>query len=159
MTALPVAPARPFPPLTGAAHVTWLVDAPTDHRRRFGLGEGRRVHRFPAATFLDRAVAREELGVARDALRASDRAASRRLATLGSLAVLLVVGLVGLFATGHGTGPGVTGAVSLWGCGASLATVVAGLVAVLRQHQREHDVLTGRIRAYEARLEQLRTLR
>jgi hypothetical protein len=159
MTALPVGPARPIWPAAGTAHPTRLVDAPTDHRRRFGLGEGRRVHRFPAATFLDRPVAREELAVARDALEASDRAASRRLAALGTFAALLLAGLVGLLATGHGTGPGLTGVASLWGCGAGLGVVVLGLVAVLRQHQREHDVLSERVRAYEARLEQLRALR
>jgi hypothetical protein len=136
-----------------------LADAPTDHRRRFGFGEGRRVHRFPAATFLDRPVAREELGIARDALVACDRAASRRLAGLGVMALLLLVGLVGLLATGHGTGPGPTGAAALWGAGAGLLAAVAALVAVLRQHQREHDALTERVRMYEARLEQLRALR
>ena len=156
MTTLPVVPSRPF---SGAAHLAGLIDAPTDHRRRFGLGEGRRVHRFPAATFLDRAVAREELAVARDALEASDRAASRRLAALGTFTALLLAGLVGLLATGHGTGPGLTGVASLWGCGAGLGAVVLGLVAVLRQHQREHDVLSDRVRAYEARLEQLRGVR
>ncbi|GAB3874020.1 hypothetical protein [Terrabacter terrigena] len=154
--ALPVLPARPFP---GAAHPTRLVDAPTDHRRRFGFGEGRRVHRFPAATFLDRPVAREELAVACDALEASDRAASRRLAALGTLAALLLGTLVVLIATGHGTGPGLTGTSALWGAGAGLAGVVIGLVAVLRQHQREHDALTDRVHRYEARLEQLRALR
>ena len=156
MTTLPVVPSRPF---SGAAHLARLIDAPTDHRRRFGLGEGRRVHRFPAATFLDRAVAREELAVARDALEASDRAASRRLAALGTFTALLLAGLVGLLATGHGTGPGLTGVASLWGCGAGLGAVILGLVAVLRQHQREHDVLSDRVRAYEARLEQLRAVR
>lgn len=161
MTALPVPPAVPVLParsFPGAAHLTRLTDAPTDHRRRFGLGEGRRVHRFPAATFLDRPVAREELAIARDALAASDRAASRRLAGLGVLAFLLLGTLVGLLATGHGTGPGPTGTAALWGAGAGLAAVVAGLVAVLRQHQHEHDALTERVRLYEARLEQLRAL-
>ncbi|MGO4597526.1 hypothetical protein [Terrabacter sp. 2RAF25] len=156
MTALPAVPARPFP---GAIHLTRLVDAPADHRRRFGLGEGRRVHRFPAATFLDRSVAREELAIARDALTASDRAASRRLAGLGAAAALLLAGLVGLLATGHGTGPGLTGSSALWGAGAGLALSVTGLVAVLRQHQREHDALTERVHLYEARLEQIRAVR
>ena len=153
MTALP---AMPFP---GRAHLPRLVDAPTDHRRRFGLGEGRRVHRFPAATFLDRAVARDELAVARDALAASDRTASRRLAGLGALAALLLGGMIGLLATGHGTGPGPTGFLALWAAGAGLVVVVLGLVAVLRQHQHEHDALTHRALMYEARLEQLRALR
>ena len=116
MTALP---AMPFP---GPAHLSPLVDAPTDHRRRFGLGEGRQVHRFPAATFLDRAVAREELAVARDALAASDRTASRRLAGLGTLAALLLGAMIGMLATGHGTGTGTgaTGFLTLWGAGAGL---------------------------------------
>ena len=153
MTALP---AMPF---SGPAHLSRLVDAPTDHRRRFGLGEGRRVHRFPAATFLDRAVAREELAVARDALAASDRTASRRLAGLGALAALLLGGMIGLLATGHGTGPGPTGFLALWAAGGGLVVVVLGLVAVLRQHQHEHDALTHRALMYEARLEQLRALR
>jgi len=153
MTALP---AMPFP---GPAHLSLIVDTPTDHRRRFGLGEGRRVHRFPAATFLDRAVAREELAVAHDALTASDRTASRRLAGLGTLAALLLGAMIGLLATGHGTGTGATGFLALWGAGAGLVVVVLGLVAVLRQHQHEHDALTERVHAYEARLEQLRALR
>jgi hypothetical protein len=155
MTALP---AMPFP---GPAHLPPLVDAPTDHRRRFGLGEGRQVHRFPAATFLDRAVAREELAVARDALAASDRAASRRLAGLGTLAALLLGAMIGMLATGHGTGTGTgaTGFLALWGAGAGLVVVVLGLVAVLRQHQHELDTLTKRVHVYEARLEQLRALR
>jgi hypothetical protein len=153
MTALP---AMPFP---GPAHLPRLVDAPTDHRRRFGLGEGRRVHRFPAATFLDRSVAREELAVARDALEASDRAASRRLGGLGTFAALLLGAMIGLLVTGHGTGPGPTGFLALWGAGAGLVVVVLGLVAVLRQHQGERDALTERLHMYEARLEQLGALR
>ena len=145
--------------LTLMPQLPHLIDTPTDHRRRFGLGEGRRVHRFPAATFLDRAVAGEERDVAHEALEASDRAASRRLAGLGTLAAVALAGMLALIATGHGTGPGPTGHLALWGAGATLVAVVLGLVAVLRQHEHERDVLTERVRMYEARLEQLRDLR
>ena len=153
MTALTVMPSPGLsqpPQLPHLAHRPHLVDAPVDHKRRFGLGEGRRVHRFPAATFLDRTVAREERDVARDALEASDRAASRRIAGLGTLAALLFAATIALLATGHGTSG--TGLLALWGMGAGIAALVMALVAVLRQHERERDVLTQRVRMYETRL-------
>lgn len=134
-----------------------LFDSPADYRRRFGLGQGRQVHRFPAASYLDRGVALEERAIALESLEASDRAASRRLGALGVLGVLLVAGLVVLLVTGRGTSS--TGLLALWGLGGATGVVSIVLVAVLRGHERERDALVERVRLYEARLRQLRPAR
>ncbi|MBC9820573.1 hypothetical protein [Terrabacter sp. MAHUQ-38] len=134
-----------------------LFDSPADYRRRFGLGQGRRVHRFPAATYLDRRVAREERAIALESLETSDRAASRRVAGLGVTGVLLVAGIVGLLVTGRAASG--TGLLALWGLGGATVVVSIVLVAVLRGHEREHDALVQRVQLYEARLRQLRPTR
>lgn len=134
-----------------------LFDSPADYRRRFGLGQGRRVHRFPAATYLDRAVAREERAIALESLETSDRTASRRVTALAVLGVLLLAGIIGLLATGRGTAG--TGLLALSGLGGATVVVTIVLGAVLRGHEREHDALVQRIELYEARLRQLRPAR
>ena len=153
-TTLPTHPAITV--LTSPA-VPHLADSPTDYRRRFGLGQGRRVHRFPAATYLDRGVARAERAVARESLEASDRTASRRVAALAGLVLLLLAGVVGLLLTGRGTGG--TGLLVLSGLAGATVVVSVTLVAVLRGHDRERDLLTERVRMYEARLHELRPAR
>ena len=154
MTTLTAIP--PITVLTSSA-VPHLVDAPTDYRCRFGLGQGRRVHRFPAATYLDGRVAREERAIALECLEASDRTASRRVAALATLAALLLGSVIGLLVTGRGSSG--TGLLVLWGLAGATVTVSIALVAVLRRHERERDVLTERVRRYEARLRQLRPAR
>src|SRR6478672_6821465 len=123
MTALTTNPA----PALGAPR-PHLVDVPTDHRLQV-RGRRRDTHRFPAATYLCRSVAREERAVAQQALEATDRSASRRIGGLGGGVALLFI-----------------------------AAIVA-LVAVLRSHEREHDVLAERVRMYDARLLELRPRR
>ena|SRR3954447_2842167 len=150
MTALTTNPA----PSLGAPR-PHLVDVPTDHRLH-GRGR-RRTHRFPAATYLSRSVAREERAVAQQALEAADRSASRRIGALGGVVALLFTAALVVLATGRAdTRSGVLALVALGGL---LVVAIVTLVAVLRSHEREHDVLAERVRMYDARLVELRPRR
>jgi len=152
MTALTTIPASAL----GAAARPRLVDAPSDYRPRVGVLH-HETHRFPAATYLSRSVAREERAIARQALEATDRAASRRIGGLGVLVTLLFVAALGLLATGRAdTGSGLSTLVVL---GALVVLTTVALVVALRRHEREHDVLAERVRMYEARLKELRQRR
>jgi hypothetical protein len=133
-----------------------LVDAPTDYRRRTRR-TGSTTHRFPAATYLCRRVAREERAIAQEALDATDRAASRRIGALGLVMAALFGGVLFMLATGRTTASG--GVLTLWVLGGAMVVAIVGLVAVLRRHEREHDTLTERVRMYDARLVELRALR
>jgi hypothetical protein len=151
MTALTTIPA----PSPGAAR-PHLVDVPTDHRLRV---RGRRsgTHRFPAATYLCRSVAREERAIAQEALDATDRSASRRIGGIGGAVALIFVTVLVVLASGRAdTRAGVLTLVALGGL---LVVAIVALVAVLRRHEREHDVLAERVRMYDARLVELRPRR
>ncbi|CAN7176423.1 hypothetical protein LJR027_000266 [Terrabacter sp. LjRoot27] len=151
MTALTTIPA----PGHGAPR-PHLVDVPMDYRLH-GRGRRRDSHRFPAATYLCRSVAREERAIAQEALDATDRSASRRIGGLGGVVALLFVAVLALLATGRAdTRAGVLTLVALGGL---LVVVIVVLVAVLRSHEREHDVLAERVRMYDARLLELRPRR
>ena len=146
MTALTATPA-PHP---------HLVDVPSDYRPHV---RGRRgdPHRFPAATYLCRSVAREERAVAQQAHETTDRSASRRIGGLGGVVALLFTAALVVLATGRAdTRPGVLALVALGGL---LVAAIVALVAVLRSHEREHDVLAERVRMYDARLLELRPRR
>lgn len=151
MTALTTNPA----PALGAPR-PHLVDVPTDHRLQ-ARGRRRDTHRFPAATYLCRSVAREERAVAQQALETTDRSASRRIGGLGGVVALLFTAALVVLATGRAdTRPGVLALVALGGL---LVAAIVALVAVLRSHEREHDVLAERVRMYDARLLELRPRR
>ena len=114
-------------------------------------------HRFPAATYLCRSVAREERAVAQQALETTDRSASRRIGGLGGVVALLFTAALVVLATGRAdTRPGVLALVALGGL---LVAAIVALVAVLRSHEREHDVLAERVRMYDSRLLELRPRR
>ncbi|MEW1952346.1 hypothetical protein [Terrabacter sp. NPDC080008] len=152
MTALTTSPAR-----TGrTGHLEHLADAPSD-RRCPGNGGRRATHRFPAATYLCRKVAREERAIAQQALETEDRTTSHSVSALALAGTALFAAVLVLLATGRaesGTGVRVLVAVA-----AALVVTVVALVAVLRRHEREHDALAHRVRMYDARLQQLRTAR
>jgi hypothetical protein len=147
MTTLTVRPIAPSP---------HLVDVPTDYRPHV---RGRRgePHRFPAATYLCRSVAREERALAQDALDAVDRTATRRIGGLGAVVALLFAAALFLLATGRADTR--SGVVTLATLGALAVVAIVSLVAVLRSHEREHDVLAERVRMYDARLLELRPRR
>jgi hypothetical protein len=151
MTALTTIPA----PALGAAPRPHRLDLPADHRLR--VGGRRRTHRFPAPTYLSRSVAREERAIAQEALEATDRSASRRVGSLGGVVALLFGAALFLLATGRADTP--TGGLALVGLGGLVGVAVLTLVGVLRRHEREHDVLTERVRVYDARLRELRPRR
>jgi hypothetical protein len=146
MTALTATPA-PHP---------HLVDVPSDYRPHV---RGRRgdPHRFPAATYLCRSVAREERAIAQESLSAVDRTASRRISGLGTVVALLFAAALFLLATGRAETR--TGVIALAGLGALAVVTIVALVAVLRSHEREHDILAERVRMYDARLLELRPRR
>jgi len=153
MPALPTLPGLPAVSGSAAAPRPHLVDAPSDYRPHT---RGRRggTHRFPAATYLCRSVAREERALAQEALVASDRSASRRIGGLGGAVALLFAAILFLLATGRGeTRSGVVALVTL---GALTVAAIVALVVVLRSQEREHDVLAERVRMYDARLLELR---
>ena len=52
-----------------------------------------------------------------------------------------------------------TGVIALAGLGALAVVTIVALVAVLRSHEREHDILAERVRMYDARLLELRPRR
>jgi hypothetical protein len=133
-----------------------LVDAPSDYRP---LIRGRRAgtHRFPAATYLCRSVAREERALAQEALVASDRSASRRIGGLGGAVALLFAAILFLLATGRADSR--SGVVVLVALGALTVVAIVALVVVLRSQEREHDLLAERVRMYDARLLELRPRR
>ena len=151
MTALTTMPA----PSLGAPR-PHLVDVPMDYRLH---GRGRRsdTHRFPAATYLCRSVAREERAIAQEALDATDLSASRRIGGLGAVVAVLFAAALFLVSTGRGeTRDGVLTMVAVGGL---MVVAIVALVAVLRSHEREHDVLAERVRMYDARLLELRPRR
>ena len=158
MTTLTTLTTRATPAaLTGtAAGDRTLVDAPLDLRCP-AAGSRRSPHRFPAATYLCRAVAREERSMAAQALEATDRQASRHVGALALTASAVFAAILVLVGTGRSeSGPGVTALALLAG---GLVLVVVALVVVLRRSEREHDVLAQRVRMYDARLQQLRARR
>ncbi len=155
MTALTATPA-PTAPSRASAPRPHLVDVPSDYRPHV---RGRRgdTHRFPAATYLCRSVAREERDIAQEALTAVDRTASRRIGGLGAVVALLFASALFLLATGRAETP--SGVVTLAILGVLVVVTIVALVAVLRSHEREHDVLAERVRMYDARLLELRPRR
>ena len=156
LPAMPALPAPAAPSGSDAAPRPHLVDAPTDYRP---LIRGRRggTHRFPAATYLCRSVAREERALAQEALAASDRSASRRSGGLGGAVALLFAAILFLLATGRGDTR--SGVVVLVVLGALTVAAIVALVVVLRSQEREHDLLAERVRMYDARLLELRPRR
>lgn len=133
-----------------------LVDAPSDFRCP-AVDHSRGTHRFPAATYLCRQVAREERAIAQQALEAVDRRASRRIGALALACTALFAALLVLLGTGQAeSGRGV---VVLAVLAAAMVLAVIALVVVLRGQEREHDVLAERVRMYDARLRELRTHR
>ena len=154
MTVHTVTSFRPGPP----AHVP---DTPWDHRAATPRGphdpRGRRAHRFPAATYLTRAVAREERTYALQQLATTGRAASRRIGGVAVVIMGLLAAMVALVATGNAAssaGPATLGAL---GGGTGLAIVA--LVVLVRRHDRLHARLADRVRRYEGRLLELRAQR
>lgn len=152
MTALTTNPA----PTPGATPRPHLVDVPSDYRPHV---RGRRgdTHRFPAATYLCRSVAREERAIAQESLDAVDRSASRRVGGLGGVVALLFA--AGLFVLSTGRAETPSGVTTLAALGALTVVTIVALVAVLRSHEREHDALAERVRMYDARLLELRPRR
>lgn len=130
-----------------------LVDVPSDFRCP-EAGRRRATHRFPAATYLCRRVAREERALAQQSLEALDRAASRRVGGLALACTALFAALLVLLGTGRAES-GVD-VVVLALLAAAMVVAVVALVVVLRRHEREHDVLAERVRMYDARLRELR---
>ncbi|GAA1504269.1 hypothetical protein GCM10009740_39560 [Terrabacter terrae] len=133
-----------------------IVDVPSDFRFRTAP-DGSSTHRFPAATYLCRNVAREERAIAQQALEAADRTASHRIGGVALVGAALFAAILVLLGTGRAeSGSGVLVLALL---AAALVLLVVALVTVLRRHEREHDALAGRARMYEARLRELRTRR
>jgi len=155
MTAIPV----PRTGVTaGVTHLPHTSDSPWDHRPFVGRPDpGVRTHRFPAATYLCREVARDERAFAMAELAASGRRASRRVGALCVVVGVAFVAMLVLLSTGRATGT--TGVTLLVGLGAVMVIAIVGLVAVLRRHEREYDRLADRVRRYEARLLELRAAR
>jgi hypothetical protein len=137
---------------------THAADSPCDHRpiaRRPDAGP--RTHRFPAATYLGRAAAREERAFALAELAAAGRRAPRRAGALALLVAAAFAVMLVLLSTGRAAGT--TGVVTLLGTGTVLVLAVSGLVAALRRHERENDRLAERVRRYESRLLELQAAR
>ena len=133
-------------------------DGPSDHRPFAGRPDrGARTHRFPAATYLCREVARDERAFALAELAASGRRASRRVGALAAVVGLAFVAMLVLLSTGRASDP--QGVAVLAGVGAVMVLAIIGLVVVLRRHEREYDRLADRVRRYEARLVELRAAR
>ena len=133
-----------------------LADAPSDLRCP-AAGRGHSTHRFPAATYLCRSVAREERAIAQQALEATDRTAARRTGGLALLSAAVFAAMLVLLATGRAESG--SGTVVLAVLAAVFVLLVVALVVVLRRHEREHDALAHRVRMYDARLQELRTRR
>jgi len=151
MTTLTTRPAS-----AAAVRAHHLVDAPSDLRCP-AAGNGRSTHRFPAATYLCRAVAREERAIAQRALEATDRTASRRVGALALTGSAIFAAVLVLLATGRAeAAPGVVALALLAG---AFVLVVVALVVVLRRHEAEHDTLAHRVQMYDARLRELRARR
>ncbi|WP_323095794.1 hypothetical protein [Intrasporangium sp. YIM S08009] len=155
MTAIPV-------PRTGApvgVHAgLHTSDTPSDHRPFVGRPDpGVRTHRFPAATYLCREVARDERAFALAELAASGRRTSRRVGALCVVVGAAFVAMLVLLSTGRASDT--LGVALLVGIGAVMVIAIVGLVAVLRRHEREYDRLADRVRRYEARLLELRAAR
>jgi hypothetical protein len=74
----------------------------------------------------------------------------------GAVALIFVAVLVVLASGRADTRAGVLTLVALGGL---LVVAIVALVAVLRRHEREHDVLAERVRMYDARLIELRPRR
>ncbi len=145
-------------PHTGAPTGLHTSDTPSDHRPFVGRPDpGARTHRFPAATYLCREVARDERAFALAELAASGRRASRRVGALCVVVGLAFVAMLVLLATGRASDT--VGVALLAGSGAVMVIAIVGLVAVLRRHEREYDRLADRVRRYEARLVELRAAR
>lgn len=151
MTTLTTRPAS-----AAAVRAHHLADAPSDLRCP-AAGKGRSMHRFPAATYLCRAVAREERAIAQQALEATDRTASRRVGALALTGSAIFAAVLVLLATGRAEAA--PGAVVLALLAAAFVLVVVALVVVLRRHEAEHDALAHRVQMYEARLQELRARR
>jgi hypothetical protein len=134
------------------------ADSPWDHRPFAGRPDpGVRTHRFPAATYLCREVAREERAFALAELAASGRRATRRVGALALVVAAAFAAMLVILSTGRAAGT--TGLALLVGLGAVMVLAIVGLVVVLRRHEREYDRLADRVRRYEARLVELRATR
>ena len=133
-------------------------DSPSDHRPFAGRPDpGVRTHRFPAATYLCREVARDERAFALAELAASGRRATRRVGGLAAVVAVAFVAMLVLLSTGRASET--QGGLLLVGIGALMVIAIVGLVVVLRRHEREYDRLADRVRRYEARLVELRAAR
>jgi len=132
-------------------------ESPWDHHRRPGPLSRKATHRFPAATYLHRTVAREERAYAKGALDAAGRATARRVGGLFVVVIGVFAGLLILVATDRTSTP--IQVLTMWALGAVMAVAILRLVVLLRQHEREHERLSDRVRAYEARLLELRAQR
>lgn len=151
MTAIPVPNTVPH----AGPHTS---DSPSDHRPFAGRPDpGVRTHRFPAATYLCREVAREERAFAMAELAASGRRASRRVGALALVVGAAFVAMLVLLSTGRASDS--QGVALLVGVGVVMVLAIVGLVVVLRRHEREYDRLADRVRRYEARLLELRAAR
>jgi hypothetical protein len=134
------------------------IDTPWDYHPSAGLLQHRpKTHRFPAATYLHRTVAREERAFATQLLASSGRFAGRRIGGLSMVVLGLLAALLFLVASGRSTTS--TEILVLLGLGATLLVAAVRIVILLRRHDRDHDLLTDRVRAYEGRLLELRAQR
>ena len=155
MTAIPVPRTGSHTAGQAGPHTS---DSPWDHRPFAGRPDpGVRTHRFPAATYLCREVARDERAFAMAELAASGRRASRRVGALCLVVGVAFVAMLVLLATGRASSS--QGVALLVGIGAVMVVAIVGLVTVLRRHEREYDRLADRVRRYEARLVELRAAR
>ena len=134
-----------------------VEETPWDHRMRPRPLSRKATHRFPAATYLHRTVAREERAYAKTTLDATGRSTSRRVGGLFVVVIGVFAGLLILVATGRTTSS--TQVLTMWMLGAVMVAASVRLVVLLRRHETEHDRLADRVRAYESRLLELRAQR
>ena len=132
-------------------------EAPWDFHSKPGPLSRKATHRFPAATYLHRNVAREERAFAREVLDATDRSANRRIGGLAVVVLGLIAALLFVVATGRTTSS--VEILAAFALGGAIVVAVAGIVAVLRRHERDQERLADRVRAYETRLLELRSQR
>ena len=141
----------------GARTTSTQPEAPRDHRVKPYLLARKSTHRFPAATYLHGTVAREERAFAKAALEATGRSTARRAGALFVVVLGLFCGLLFMIASGR-TETSVEILVG-WGVGALIVMAIGRLVVLLRRHERDHELLADRVRAYETRLLELRAER
>jgi hypothetical protein len=115
------------------------------------------AHRFPAATYLSRQAAREERAFALHEIAATGRAASRRIGSVGLLALGLFAAM--LYVVTSGRTAEQVGVTALWALGVASGLAVVGLVVLIVRHDRLHEQLAERVRRYETRLLELRAQR